>query len=118
MSNLFTAGQFVQLVHRPPYLEHMPKNAIGCVVWDEREPDAGRVRLVHVEWDHPTDARMSVRAEDIRAMDDIDLCQHTAKTRTCGTPWWHVWNPCSRFGWITYMIGGAFVPSIVEWVFA
>lgn len=29
-------------------------------------------------------------------------------------PAWHVWNPCSRFGWLTYMVAGAFVPYVLE----
>lgn len=42
---------------------------------------------------------------------------HTA-THCPHAPWWAVWNPCSRFGWLVYMAIGAFVPSIVEAVFA
>lgn len=90
----------------------VPVGTIGTVA---RNADASK--FTWVEWDTMGGKATPVRRYLLRIVESAPA-RIEPPAQPCGTPWWHLWNPCSRFGWMTYMVGGAFVPSIVESLFA
>ena len=82
------------------------------VVWDSGVRNAqGDIPTI---WYHPSE--LVGHDDHVGALEyhAADCPCAPSKPVTCRAPWWAVWNPCSRFGWIVYMVLGAMVPTILQ----
>jgi hypothetical protein len=133
----FKAGDRVRvaIVRRPHESRHWEVGSTGTITevvspfglyfayvsWDHDVPQgpewpspiACRDLVLECEHDSPPHATYA-EWPDAVTWDTNVRCTTPAPHKCPRAPWWAFWNPCSRFGWLTYAAAGACVPAVVE----